>query len=122
MRLLHLEDDPDILEITRMALELSGDFEIEQCSSGDDAVRVAQEFEPEVFLLDVMLPGQSGPEVLARLRELPKMANVPALFMTARVQETEVNSLLAHGASGVISKPFDPVSLGQEIKSRLGMA
>jgi len=119
MRLLHLEDDPDILEITRMALEMAGDFEIRQCSTGDDAVRIAEEFTPEVLLLDVMLPGQTGPEVLARLREIPKMVRVPALFMTARAQDSEVNALMQSGASGVITKPFDPVTLGQEIRSRI---
>jgi DNA-binding response OmpR family regulator len=119
MRLLHLEDDPDILEITRMALEMSGDFEIRQCSTGDDAVRIAEEFTPEVLLLDVMLPGQTGPEVLARLREIPEMARVPALFMTARAQESEVTSLMENGASGVITKPFDPVTLGQDIRARI---
>jgi DNA-binding response OmpR family regulator len=57
--------------------------------------------------------------VLARLREIPEMARVPALFMTARAQESEVSSLMENGASGVITKPFDPVTLGQDIRARI---
>lgn len=115
IRILHLEDDQDIIEISRMALEMTGDFELLQCSSGDEALSKAVAFKPDVLLLDVMMPGMSGPEALAALRQLSGLEQTPAIFVTARVQKGEVNALIAEGASKVIAKPFDPLTLGSQI-------
>ncbi len=115
IRLLHLEDDPDILEISQMALQMTGAFELLQCATGDDAIARAGAFAPNALLLDVMVPGASGPDVLRALRKLPGLQEVPAIFMTARVQPSEVQDLLDQGAVAVIAKPFDPMSLGPQI-------
>lgn len=115
IRLLHLEDDPDILEISQMALQMTGAFELMQCATGDDAIARAEAFAPDALLLDVMVPGTSGPDVLRALRKLPGLQEVPAIFMTARVQPSEVQDLLDQGAIAVIAKPFDPMSLGPQI-------
>lgn len=115
IKILHLDDDPDILEIGRMALDLNGSFDIVQCMSGAEAIEVAQSFHPDVMLLDVMLPGTSGVSVFEDLRQIPSLAQTPVIFMTARVQKAEVARLMASGAAGVIPKPFDPVELGVTI-------
>ena len=115
IRILQLEDDPDILEICEMALGMEEDLVLLQCTSGDEAIAKAQEFKPDLLLLDVMLPNMSGTVALEQLRKLSGLETVPAVFFTARLQNGEVSALLARGASKVISKPFDPLSLGQEI-------
>lgn len=114
-RLLHLDDDPDILEIGRISLEIGGAFDLVQCTNGPDAVRLAETFRPDVLLLDYMLPGMSGTQVYDAIRRIDGLEYAPVIFMTARVQSTEVDMLLATGAAGVISKPFDPVNLGSRI-------
>ena len=115
IRVLQLEDDPDILEICEMALGMEEDIVLLQCTSGDEAIAKAQEFKPDLLLLDVMLPTMSGTDALEHLRKLAGLEKVPAVFFTARLQKGEVSALLARGASRVISKPFDPLSLGREI-------
>jgi CheY-like chemotaxis protein len=120
IKLLHVEDDADIREIAKMSLELSGDFEVMQCPCGADAMTALGDFTPDVILLDMMMPGMSGTEVLARIRQIPALARTPAIFMTARAQKSELDELRAAGAADVISKPFDPMTLGDQIKRAMG--
>lgn len=119
IKLLHVDDDEDILEIAKMALEISGDIEVVQCTSGHDALRKANEFIPDVFLLDVMMPGMTGPQTLEKLRERPSLKNVPVIFMTARMRTSHQEELFDLGAIDVISKPFDPLTLSAQIKSAM---
>ena len=86
IKLLHVEDDADIREIAKMSLELSGDFVVEQCDCGEQALEKTLDYIPDVFLLDMMMPGMTGRQTLEKLRENPDFANVPAIFMTARAQ------------------------------------
>ncbi len=115
IKLLHVEDDPDILEIAMMALDISGEFEVKQCSDPKDALREAQDFAPDVLLLDLMMPGMSGDVLLGHLRELPGLETTTAIFMTARAQSHEILALIAKGAKDVIVKPFDALTLGDQI-------
>ncbi len=119
IKILHVEDDADIREISQMALALSGEFEIVQSESGEEALKQVVIFGPDVILLDVMMPGMTGPQTLERMRQLPSVANVPAIFMTARTQQTDIDALLRTGAVDVIIKPFDPLSLGHKIRKIL---
>jgi len=116
IKLLHVDDDADIREIALMALELFGEFEVLQCSSGAEAIEKAVAFGPDVFLLDMMMPNMTGRETLSHMRKEPSLAHVPAIFMTARAQVSEIDELLQNGAAEVISKPFDPMSLSDQIK------
>jgi CheY-like chemotaxis protein len=118
IKLLHIDDDEDILEISKMALEISGDIEVVQCPSGHDALWKVNEFIPDVFLLDVMMPDMTGLQTLEKLRERPSLKNVPVIFMTARVGPVN-QDLFDLGAIDVISKPFDPLTLSAQIKSAL---
>jgi CheY-like chemotaxis protein len=116
IRLLHVEDDADIREIALMALDLTGEFEVVQCSSGMEALATITSYTPDVGLLDMMMPGMTGRQTLEKMRETPALANVPAVFMTARAQHAEIDELLQIGAAEVISKPFDPMALPDQIK------
>lgn len=116
-RVLYVEDDTDIRTIASMALEVVGGLTLQACPSGAEALAAAGAFAPQLFLLDVMMPGMDGPTTLARLRDLPAMREVPVIFMTAKVQASEVEQYKALGALGVISKPFDPMTLAGQVQA-----
>lgn len=115
-RILYVEDDPDIQAIAIMVLETINGFILEACSSGSDALAKAVQFQPDLVLLDVMMPGMNGPETLKGLRAFPELEKTPIVFMTAKVQPQEVEDYLNLGAVGVIAKPFDPMTLAQELR------
>jgi len=119
IRILHVDDEPDIREIVDASLSLNPDFQVRACASGVDALAAAAEWSPELILLDVMMPKMDGPTTLAQLRKNPRTAEIPVLFMTARAQKREVEQFIAMGAQGVISKPFDPMTLASEVGSHL---
>lgn len=116
-RILYVEDEPDIQAVARIALENVGGFTVEICNSGQEALEKCQAFGPDLLLLDVMMPGMDGVTTLQELRKLPGVAAVPAMFMTAKVQAQEIEQLRKQGAIDVIPKPFDPMTLSENIKS-----
>lgn len=119
VRILHVDDEPDIREIVDASLSLNPDFQVRTCASGADALAAAAEWSPELILLDVMMPKMDGPATLAQLRKDPRTAEIPVVFMTARALKREVEQFIAMGAQGVISKPFDPMTLAGEVGSHL---
>ncbi|USH01925.1 response regulator [Grimontia kaedaensis] len=112
---LYVEDDEDIRDVAELALE-GDDFILLTCECGDVALEKAALSSPDLLLLDVMMPDMDGPTTLRHLRELPHLERTPAIFMTAKVQPSEIKSYHECGAIGVISKPFDPMLLADEIK------
>ena len=121
-RILFVEDEADIQAVAQVALEAVGGFTVRICSSGEEALRVAEAFAPQLILSDVMMPDMDGPATLIALRRLPALADTPAIFMTARVLPQEVEQLRASGAMAVIAKPFDPMTLAQQIKDIWGQS
>lgn len=114
-KILHVEDDPDIREIALIALETVGGLEVVQCASGKEALDRAPAAAPDLLLLDVMMPGMSGEETLLALRQMPQFAETTAIFMTAKAQPSEVEKLRQLGAAEVVTKPFDPMTLADQI-------
>ena len=117
---LMVDDEPDIRRVGQMSLELVGQLQVLLAGGGEEAVAMAAREQPDVILLDVMMPTLDGPATLDRLRALPATAGIPVIFMTAKVQRHEVEQYLARGAKGVIFKPFDPMTLPQEISRIAG--
>ena len=115
-KILYVEDEPDIQMIARVALENVGGFELLVCSSGAEALEKAASFNPDLFLLDVMMPGMDGPTTLQELRKIPSLTNTPVMFMTAKVQPQEVEFLKSLNVTDVIAKPFDPMGLAKNIR------
>ncbi len=116
-RILYVEDDPDIRTVATLALEAVGGFEVKVCASGEEAIEAAPGFAPDLLLIDVMMPGLDGPSTLGELRKLPGTAAVPALFMTAKVQPSEVARYREIGVLDVIPKPFDPMTLAATVRA-----
>lgn len=119
IRILYVDDEEDIREIGVMSLELDPEIEVRDCGSGEDALRIAAAWSPDLIMLDVMMPGMDGPSTLARLREQAETRDIPVIFITARTQAQEVARFLALGARGVIAKPFDPMQLAGAVRGYL---
>jgi CheY-like chemotaxis protein len=116
-RILHVEDDPSIQAVAKVALEAIGGYQVMSCSSGMQALERAEAFAPHFVLLDVMMPGMGGPETLTKLSEVIDLTQVSIAFMTAKVQPSEIDYLRKLGARDVIIKPFDPMRLAGQIQA-----
>ncbi len=119
LRILYVDDEPDLREIVAFALGLDPDLAIQVCADGAEAIAQAACWRPHLILLDVMMPGMDGPETLAAIRATPGCEQMPAVFITARTQSAEVQSLMKPGVLGVIAKPFDPFELVRQVRSFL---
>ncbi len=115
-RVMCVEDDPDIRMILEFSLTTVGGYEVCMCAGGQLAIDQVAAFKPDLVLLDVMMPGLTGPQTLVALRSQPAMTGVPVVFLTAKAMPDEVEELLLYGATGVIVKPFDPVKLPEDIR------
>lgn len=114
-RILCIDDESDILEVVKLCLETVGGFEVICCNDSRKAVDVAQRQMPDLILLDVMMPAMDGPATLAAIRKAPALDGVPVVFMTARMQPSEVDEYLALGAVATVPKPFDPIMISAMI-------
>lgn len=119
-KILMAEDEEDIRRIAKIALEQIGHYTILLCESGGDVLRVVDHFNPDLILLDVMMPGMDGVMTYKALRKKQTFANTPIVFMTAKVQQNEINKYIELGAAGVIHKPFDPLALPERINQIWG--
>jgi CheY-like chemotaxis protein len=116
IRVLHVDDEPDIREVVEMSLGLDPELAVKSCASGADALTESNHWPPDLILLDVMMPVMDGPATLKRLRESPTTASTPVVFMTARAQTREIDQFVSLGAAGVIPKPFDPMTLARSVR------
>jgi len=114
-RVLLVEDELDIQIVARLALQDIGRLEVEVCGSGREALEVAPRFQPELILLDVMMPEPDGLETLRALAHRPETASIPVVFVTAKAQNHEIEEYLRLGAVDVIVKPFDPMTLADRV-------
>jgi CheY-like chemotaxis protein len=121
-KVLIIEDEPHIRRIGELSLRGVGKWQVVLASSGNEGLERAAAEQPDVILLDVMMPGMDGPTTLAELRAQPNTATIPVIFITAKVESHEVERYLTLGAAGVISKPFDPMKLPREIEQILERA
>ena len=115
--IMYVDDEPDIRVLVEMSLQTLGGFNVTLCSSGQEALARATAIRPDLILLDVMMPDMDGPQTLAALRSLPELADVPIVFMTAKVQPAEIARFRAIGAADVIAKPFDPIALPDQVRA-----
>src|ERR1700678_347748 len=119
IRILLVDDEADIRVVVDVSLGLDPEFTMRGCASGADALVTAAEWSPSLILLDVMMPLMDGPTTLANLRKNPGTAHIPIVFLTARTQTDEIEHFISLGAQGVLSKPFDPMTLAASVRSYL---
>jgi CheY-like chemotaxis protein len=115
-RVMCVEDDADIRLILELSLGTVGGLDVLTCNGGREALARVDDFRPDLVLLDVMMPELTGPQTLVALRERPVMHGVPVVFMTAKALPEELEALLDCGVTGVIVKPFDPMTLPQNLQ------
>jgi two-component system alkaline phosphatase synthesis response regulator PhoP len=114
-----IDDEEDIREVAALTLETMGDFKVFAAANGFDGVELVAAVQPDAVLLDVMMPDIDGPTTLGLIREREVTREIPVIFMTAKVQASDRRSLSSMGVSGIISKPFDPMSLALEVNDIL---
>jgi len=115
-RILHVEDDPDIQAIVKICLETIGGYEVLQCLSGREAIDKAEGFDPDLFMLDMMMPGLNGVETLLELRNIASLGDVPAIFITSLNAAGKHEQAIQNLAIGMIPKPFDPTLLADQVQ------
>ncbi len=120
MKILIIDDEDDIRAIARLALGRVGGMDVRDASGGRDGFQKALEEAPDAILLDVMMPETDGPATLGLLKADPRTAGIPVIFLTAKAMASELERLRALGAAGVLTKPFDPMTLAAGVRAILG--
>jgi two-component system, OmpR family, phosphate regulon response regulator PhoB len=115
---LVVDDDPDVCDLVTYKLEQSG-FDVRRASDGDAALREVAKKVPDLVLLDVMMPGVSGLEVLERWRLDETTAAMPVIMLTAKAQENDVERGFELGADDYVIKPFSPRELVRRVTAVL---
>jgi CheY-like chemotaxis protein len=117
IRILHVDDEPDSREVVELSLSLEPDLLTRSCGSGREALAIAEDWKPDLVLLDLIMPQMGGMTTLSRLRSRAS-SSLPIVFMTAFREAEEIDLELV-GAAGVIFKPFDPVTLAGTVRNYL---
>jgi CheY-like chemotaxis protein len=121
-RILIIDDEDDIREVAALSLEATAGWEIVTASSGAEGIQAAADPDrrPHAILMDVMMPGMDGPTTFRQMQQNPEIASIPVLLLTAKVQGVDQRRFADLGVAGVLFKPFDPLTLAQQISFALG--
>ena len=119
MKVLIIDDEDDIRSVAALSLNILGGVEVVEADTGKDGISKAASEQPDVILLDMMMPGMDGPATLLALRENPDTNKIPVIFLTARAMTNEVERLKQMGAKGILTKPFDPTALATQVRAIL---
>lgn len=119
-RILIIDDEEDIREVTALTLETVAGWQVIAASSGAQGIQQASLEQPDAILLDVMMPDIDGPTTFHILKENGNTAHIPVLLLTAKVQGADRRKLDMLGAAAVLAKPYDPLTLADQISGILG--
>jgi CheY-like chemotaxis protein len=119
-KVLIIDDEDDIREVAALSLESIAGWDVVMASSGAQGLARAIEHQPDAILLDVMMPGMDGPSTFRELRANPSTAKIPVLLLTAKVQSSDQRRFADLGVEAVLFKPFDPLTLSDQIADVLG--
>ena len=119
MKVLIIDDEEDVRRIAALSLTVLGGFDVVEADGGSEGIAKAATEQPDVILLDMMMPGMDGPATLVKLRDDPATTVIPVIFLTARAMSQEVERLKNMGAKGILTKPFDPTELAAQVKQIL---
>jgi two-component system, OmpR family, alkaline phosphatase synthesis response regulator PhoP len=118
--ILIVDDEEDIRAVARLSLEMIGGWTVYTADTGEAAVQLAAQHQPDAILLDVMMPELDGPATLQRLRAQTSTHAIPVIFLTAKVQAADHRRFATMPVSGVLPKPFDPMELPARVAAVLG--
>ena len=119
-RILVVDDDEDVRRLAVMSLTRVGGYEVRSAASGSACIEALADEIPDLVVLDVMMPVIDGAATLELIRSDPRTRDVPVVFLTAGVVEVDVDRLRSLPVSGVLRKPFDPMTLPAEVAQLLG--
>ncbi|MEC4983997.1 MAG: response regulator [Oscillatoria sp. PMC 1068.18] len=119
-RILIIDDEADIREVAQLGLQISHEWEVLTAASGAEGLKIATKEQPDAILLDVMMPDLDGPTTWQKLQENPATKDIPVILLTAKVQAVEQRRYAKLGVKSVLTKPFDPVTIGTAIAQILG--
>jgi CheY-like chemotaxis protein len=119
-RILIIDDEADIREVTALSLETIAGWQVILAPSGAQGIRRASLEQPDAILLDVMMPDIDGPTTYQILKQNGNTAHIPVILLTAKVQGQDRRKLDELGAAAILSKPFDPLTLADQISEILG--
>ncbi|GAC1355358.1 MAG: response regulator [Acidobacteriaceae bacterium] len=119
-RILIIDDEDDIREVAALSLEATAGWQILTARSGAEGIAIATSQRPDAILMDVMMPGVDGPTTFRSMQGNPAVSNIPVLFLTAKVQGVDQRRFAGLGVAAVLFKPFDPLTLAQQISEVLG--
>ena len=118
-RILIVDDEQDIREATQICLEVLGEWEVMTASSGKEGLIKAAAEQPDVILLDVMMPDMDGLTTLQNLQANPATQNIPVILLTAKAQPAEKRRFTELKVAAVITKPYDPFMLSDQLTQAL---
>jgi CheY-like chemotaxis protein len=119
-KVLVVDDDDVIREVAKVALEVVGGWQVSTAVNGPEARELARTLRPDVVLLDVMMPGMDGPRTAASLSDDPVTREIPVIFLTAKLADPVIMNRSESNLAGIIAKPFDPMTLAEEVSELLG--
>ena len=119
-RILVIDDEQDIRAVSRMSLERVGGWEVLEADSGARGLELAGAERPDAILLDAMMPEMDGPATIQKLKAADATREIPVVFLTAKLQPAERERYVELGAVGVLAKPFDPMTLPDDVAGLLG--
>ena len=117
-KILIAEDERDIRDLITFTLQFAG-YEVAAASNGEEAVKLAQQEVPDLILMDVRMPRMTGYEACAAIKAIDKLKNIPVIFLSAKGQDSEIQTGLQVGAVEYMLKPFAPDQLTQRIQTIL---
>jgi two-component system, OmpR family, response regulator len=115
-KILYAEDEPDVQTVVELTIQAMSNYEIKIANNGKKLLECVEDYKPDLILLDVMMPEMDGPTTFKFLQANENTKNIPIIFMTAKVQAHEIEILNKTGGVGIITKPFDPMTLCSEIE------
>ena len=114
-KVLIIDDEEDVKEIAQMGLEMAADWDVITANSGKAGLDLAASSQPEVILLDLMMPDWDGQETLKQLKANQHTVNIPVILMTAKTKSAIASELTSLDIVGIITKPFRPLQLPEQI-------
>lgn len=118
--ILIIDDEDDIREVAALSLETIAGWKVSTAHSAREGIEKARDMQPDAILMDVMMPTMDGPTAFREMQKTPAISHIPVLLLTAKVQGVDQRRFAGLGVAGILFKPFDPLTLADQMAGVLG--